>query len=95
MTLCSNCQAKLPTLAARLSRANAELWQLGHTYYLTVPFDTIDGILSRNGFRTTRDTEETVSHTNGLHAYVGESKWLHINWHKMESGRWEVVAYVN
>lgn len=38
----------------------------------------------------------TVTGLDGRkHVEIGEGKWLSMSWHRMESGRYEVVAYVN
>lgn len=99
--LCYECGAKIPTLESRLRRVNAELYQLGLEYHDTLSYslNAADRILLKHGFQETyRDTTPPVILT-GLegkqHSDVGEGKYLTLAWHRMESGRYEVVAYVN
>jgi len=91
MTLCSNCQVKLPSLAQRLRRVNSELQALGLKYHRVVPFDQITSALEAHGF--TAPLFQAVG--TRYNEAVGEGKYISINLHRMESGNWEVVAYVN
>lgn len=97
MTLCSECKAKIPTLQTRQLRVNSGLHQLGLEYPDTLGaglvrvYDT----LRLHGF-TEPEVGHTLSQSDGrIHAEVGDGKWLSLSWHRMESGRYEIVAYVN
>jgi len=88
---CERCRAELGTMAARLNKVNASLHNLGLTYHTSLPVYQIDSILVDNGFVATDWTGVSTR----LHQEVGDGKWLSIVCHRMESGNWEVVAYVN
>lgn len=95
MALCTECKSKIPTLARRLMRVNSELHQLGLEYHANLGpvFHALDLILVKHGFL------ETDTHFSGvtgrLHQHVGDDKWLSLTAYRMESGRYEIVAYVN
>lgn len=89
---CSTCKAKIPTLASRLRKVNGKLWDLGLTYHEHVPHTEIDGILKQEGFE---DTIGASYDGHKLNCSVGDGKWLHVSWYRMQSGRYEIVAYVN
>lgn len=93
---CATCNAKIPTLASRLRKVNSELHQLGLEYHDTLSYslNATDRILSMYGFYET-DGEITTGRDGKIHLAVGEDKWLSFSWHTTESGRYEVVAYVN
>lgn len=93
--LCTNCNAKLPTMARRLAHVNVALWQLGLTYHKTLPIHAIDSALTAHGFVSTAVWTFCPGGEVKLHEPVGDGKWLSVSAHKMESGNWEVVAYVN
>lgn len=39
---------------------------------------------------------QILHHLHGTNVLaVREGKWLSLSWHRMESGRYEIVAYVN
>ena len=90
--ICETCKAKIPTLATRLRRVNSKLYQLGLTYHQSVPFEQIHCALSNHGFGPLTDE---AGNATSLHANVGGKSWIHITWHRMSSGKYEVVAYVN
>ncbi len=94
--LCENCKATLPTLKTRTRRVNEHLSVIGMAYWNTLAeaFQAIDGALLSNSFSEMSEATEEAGTENSLHANVGE-KWLHISWHQMISGRYEVTAYVN
>jgi hypothetical protein len=97
---CDTCKAKIPTLRTRLSRVNSELHQLGLTYQENMgdAFRRIDSALLRHGFADTNFTEVNADiDAASFHTCVSSdtASWLHVTWHRMESGRYEVVAYVN
>ena len=90
---CETCKAKLPTLHTRLLRVNSELHQLGLSYWDYLPVYQVDSALTNHGFAATDLWQ--AGNDGRHHEEVGEGKWLSVSWHKMESGRYEVVAYVN
>jgi hypothetical protein len=97
MTLCTECKAKIPTLTTRLRRVNSELQLVGLEYPETLGAGLVRvyDILRLQGF-TEPEVGYTLPQPDGrIHAEVGEGKWLSVSWHRMESGRYEVVAYVN
>lgn len=76
-------------------RVNNELWAVcSNRYYNSIPLTTIDEILTRNGFQ---ETEEGIycGRDGQVHEQIGPNTWLTLTWHKMESGRYEVNAYVS
>ena len=93
--LCENCKATIPTLKTCVSRVNQLLWELGTEYHSSVPFKQIDIVLRANGFLTTGESTAEGGTLTNFNACVGKGKWLHVSWHKMSSGRFEVTAYVN
>ncbi len=95
--LCDNCNAKIPTLTTRQRKVNDALHALGLVYHkhlgdaLVRTYDA----LRANGF-----TEPGVGYTlpterGCIRGEVGSGKWLTLNFFRMESGNYEVVAYVN
>lgn len=94
---CETCNAKIPTLATRTKRVNDSLHGIGGRYFaqLCDAFEQIDITLSANGFPTMWNGTDEAGTSTSLHLNVGEGKWLHVSWHRMDSGRYEVVAYVN
>jgi hypothetical protein len=95
MTRCTDCQAKIPTLASRLRKVNSALHTLGLTYHETFPWPAIDAILVDNGFDALRQSEDYSRGPYRISASIGENKYLSVSWHRTDSGRWEVTAYVN
>ncbi len=95
MTLCENCKTALPSLTRRLVRVNSELWQLGLEYHRLLPVHAINSALATHGFSATSVWTFQPGGEVRLHEEVGEGKWLSLSAHRMESGNWEVVAYVN
>jgi hypothetical protein len=98
MTLCTNCQSKIPSLRARKQAVNADLHKLGLTYHNVIPMCSIEMILNDHGFLA--DSQFHFSNyvdgrTERLHEEIGEGLWLTASFYRMESGRWEAVAYVN
>jgi hypothetical protein len=93
---CENCKAKMPTLHTRTLRVNSELHQLGLTYHNTLSgaLHGVDRILLAHGFCQTDDAFGS-SLDGRLHEQVGDGKWVSVAWHRLDSGRYEVVAYVN
>ena len=92
--LCENCKAEIPSLKTRLKRVNDFLHALGLYYHETLPLSDIDTILEANGFQPPMWSYSSQKGETQRHA-VGTDKWLTASFHRMDSGRWEVVAYVN
>jgi hypothetical protein len=95
--ICESCKAKIPTMATRLKRVNEGLHALGRIYWDTVGkvLHNIDGVLAANGFEQSTDVLLRRETANSLHVAVATNKWLHVTWYRLESGRYEVTAYVN
>jgi hypothetical protein len=93
MTLCTNCKAKIPSLRARKQAVNADLHKLGLTYHDGVPLYQINSILGLHDFDVVSSLGTWAD--EGIHEEIGEGLWLTASFYRMESGRWEVVAYVN
>ncbi len=97
MTLCTECKTKILTLPARLKRVNEALHTVGRQYWTLLgdAMREIDTSLSFHGFADMANGTEETGTEHSTHMNVGEGKWLHISWHRMDSGRYKVVAYVN
>ena len=82
-------------LARNTRLVNEVLWTLGHNiYHDSIPLDHINETLDAYGF----DRLEAMllcGRDGRICESVGHSKWLSLSWHKMESGRYEVTAYVS
>lgn len=79
---------------ASWNRVNDKLYRLGITYHDGLPINLIDAILTENGFNAL--SEGIYTGHDGKHSEpVGFNSYLHLSWHRMESGRYEIVAYVN
>jgi hypothetical protein len=74
---------------------NRILGEMTHnTYHDGVPLDTINWALRCKGF----DELEPMllcGAQGSLNEPVGRNRWLSLTWYKMESGRYEVIAYVS
>jgi len=95
MTLCTECKRNhVPALATRTSKVNAGLSALP-TYWNTrsEAMDAVNTVLESNGFDPA--TVEAYNPLRSLHTEVGDGKWLSVSLYRMESGRYELVAYVN
>lgn len=82
------------TVATARRRVNEALYRLGKVYHNSLPLSDIDNILTENGFNA---TEPAIYCGDGRsNEQVGPTTYLSFSWHKMEqTGRYEVVAYVN
>lgn len=63
-------------------------------YHPWIPNGTIDKILTANGFNEMEQGIYT-GRDGRIHEKVGNNTWLSMTWHKMDSGRYEIVAYVS
>jgi hypothetical protein len=83
-------------MARRLMRVNAALHTLGQSLWNSIPYMRIDTALQANGFTLPAyDDVKTAGENTRIHAECGEGKYLTMTWYRHESGRYEVVAYVN
>lgn len=73
---------------------NDALYDMGRTYHQSVPLDAVNGLLTHYGFNEL-DAMLLCGREGSLHENVGRNRWLSLTWYKMESGRYEVVAYVS
>lgn len=81
--------------ARMLKRVNDALWKLGHNvYHDSVPLGLVDEALSHADFDPL-PAMILCGRSGRLHEPVGHNRWLTLEWYKMESGRYEVVAYVS
>lgn len=73
---------------------NNELSNLGKKYHDGLPIQQIDDILDAYDFK---ETEPAIycGRDGRTNEKVGDRTWLSLSWHKMDSGRYEVVAYVS
>lgn len=55
---------------------------------------TIDGWLVEEGFSALSDGVY-CGEDGRIHEQVGPHTWLSLSWYKMESGRYEIVAYLS
>jgi hypothetical protein len=72
---------------------NDALHTLGLQYHDGLPIGKIDAILAANGFN---ETEPAIycGREGRVSLEIGDKQWLQLSWYKMESGRYEIVAYV-
>jgi len=75
-------------------RVNNALNTLGRLYHDGLPIDRVDDILTAHGFEPTQPAIY-CGRDGRVTERVGERSYLTLTWHKMPSGRYEVVAYVN
>jgi hypothetical protein len=63
-------------------------------FHESIPLTEMDGILTAAGFNA---TEEAIycGREGSSHEQVGERTWLAMQWYKMESGKYEINAYVS
>ena len=92
------------TFTKAAKQANDQIYDLiQNKYFRSIPNDELFSIVKRAGFRFDPEEEEFF-----LVGRDGKATWqlydeegrevnhmLVLNWHKMDSGRYEVVAYVS
>ncbi len=84
--------------AAQLKRdanhVNEYLHEMGRAYHVSVPLDRVDDVLVACGFD---ELEPMIlcGREGNIHENIGRNRFLSLTWYKMESGRYEVVAYVS
>ena len=91
---CPTCNAKVPSLAQRKRRVNSELYQVGLTYYDSLPMAPVDSILTSHGFASL-EHGLYCGNEGRINEPVGDNTYLTMTWYRMSSGRFEIVAYVN
>jgi len=78
-------------LAARKA-VNRKLQKMGN-YHDGIPAGMIGEWLVEEGF----EMEDAIycGEDGRVHEQVGSHTWLAMTWHRMESGRYEIVAYLS
>lgn len=88
-------QAERQRRTRLLRQANNALYKLSsNVYHESVPLDDINSILSAAEFEPL-DAVFVCGRDGRIHEPVGYDRWLLMTWHKMESGRYEIVAYIS
>jgi len=95
-----NCECKPGTYANHQLKSDT-VWcnrilseMFTNKYTDGVPLDRVNDALRCKGF----DMLEPMilcGRQGMIHQCVGRNRWLALSWYKMESGRYEVVAYVS
>jgi hypothetical protein len=97
----------LTTLRARQTRTNVRLSNISHQLYDSIPLDTIFGACTDNGFQPVQEDGEPWSgfiagregHTTIDLRIAGAgprvTRKLSLQWHKHDTGRFEITAYVS
>ena len=75
---------------------NRKLQNVSRTYWktLSAPLHVIDGWLREEGFTALADGIYTGTEGR-VHEQVGPRTWIALTWCKMESGHYEIVAYLS
>jgi hypothetical protein len=79
---------------AAMRAVNHKLYKLGQSYHVGLPLHTVTNWLIEEGFTGISDGIYCGA-DGSTHEQVGPHTWLLFSWHKMESGRYEVVAYLS
>ncbi len=81
---------------ARMKRhANSALYDLNHNrYHDSIPVYDVDVILAQYGYNTL-EPAIYCGREGQIHEQVDARTWLTMTWYKMESGRYEIVAYLS
>jgi hypothetical protein len=75
--------------------ANNDLHRLTfNRYHDGLALDSIDTILVRYGFDPLEDAIY-CGRDGSVHEQVGAKTWISLTWHKMTSGRYEIVVYLS
>ena len=76
-------------------RANDDLHALTfNRYHEGLALDEIDTILTAHGFNS-MEPAIYCGRDGSVHEQVGPKTWVSLTWHKMESGRYEIVVYLS
>jgi hypothetical protein len=88
-------EAKMERAAELRARkaVNHKLADVSRTYHVGLPIGVIADWLAEEGFEL-RDGIY-CGEDGRIHEQVGPHTWLSLTWHKMESGRYEIVAYLS
>ncbi len=81
-------------------KMNQFLASLGATYWDELPLKQIDATLAANGFNILEPgfycgADGRINEPVGIGLLGREKVHLSLSWHKMQSGRYEVVAYLS
>jgi hypothetical protein len=92
---CETCKRAIPSPANRQRQVNELLSKLP-VYHATLGsgLNQVGLQLEQCGFEVP-NLYVSSSNQGRLHEEVGDSKWLTVDWYRMESGSYEIVAYVN
>ena len=75
-------------------RVNEALYWTGRTYQDSVPLTEVSDLLVANGFEPLEDMI-LCGREGKILEPVGRNRFLSLTWYKMESGRYEIVAYIS
>ena len=81
-------------LARDTRHVNDILHEMGRASHDGVPLDRVNDALRARGFDELAPMI-LCGREGRLHEAVGRNRWLALSWYKMESGRYEVLAYVS
>jgi hypothetical protein len=78
-----------------LRNLNHELNMLvRNTYFDNIPIDELETICAGHGFEMS-DISMLSGRSGRMSVPIGRGILLHFTWYRMDSGRWEIVAYAN
>jgi hypothetical protein len=87
--------APLPNERSARNKANKALADLSRKYHQGIPTTELTNILDQAGFDS-RPLEGIYTGRDGKsHDQVGPKTWLALSWHKMDSGNYEINAYLS
>lgn len=73
--------------------ANNDLGKLAN-YHDGLPIQAFDNILTKHGFEPLENAIY-CGREGQCHQQVGTKTFFHFTWYKMESGKYEIVAYLS
>jgi hypothetical protein len=76
------------------ARANEVLHAIGRRYHDGLALAEIDAALTVNGFGAL-EPAIYCGRDGSVNEQVGERTWLAMQWHKMETGTYEINAYLS
>ena len=83
-------------LKRNLKKVNDTLFDMNHNkYWDGIPVKEIKEILEKYKFDTNNLDGIYTGAEGSIHEPVGFNKYIKMTWYKMESGKYEIVAYVN
>lgn len=77
-----------------MAAVNRKLHTLGQRYHKGLPLAEVSAMLTEEGFSGMSDGVYCGSEGR-VHEQVGPHTWLALSWYRMESGRYEIVAYLS